>query len=57
MKKHHPELSKLEIELTDEGIFKYGPKALDFALIMGKLYPSEVKNVVKTMKQKNTYDA
>ena len=53
MKKQHPELSKVDIELTEEGTFKFGQKALDFALIMRRLYPLEVKNIVKAMKQKN----
>lgn len=39
MKKQHPEISKLEIDVNDDGTFKFGQKALDFALIMGKLHP------------------
>jgi hypothetical protein len=49
-------LTKADIELTEEGSFRFGQKALDFALIMGKLYPLKVKNIVKSMKQKNIYD-
>jgi len=56
MKKQHPELSKADIELTEEGSFRFSQKALDFALIMGKLYPLEVKNIVKSMKQKPVYE-
>lgn len=56
MKKQHPELSKADIELTEEGSFRFGQKAIDFALIMGKHNPAEVKGIIKSMKQKNIYE-
>lgn len=37
--KKHPELNKHGIELTDYGTFEYGPKAMELALFLGKLYP------------------
>lgn len=50
--KKHPELNKHGIELTDYGTFEYGYKAIDLALYLGKLYPAEIKKIIKKMKMK-----
>lgn len=50
--KKHPELNKHGIELTDYGTFQYNYKALDLALFLGKLYPMEMKKIIKKMKSK-----
>ena len=48
--KKHPELNKHGIELTDYGTFEFGSKAMDLALLLGKMYPFEMKKIVKKMK-------
>lgn len=55
LKSKHPELSKHGIELTEyDGSFEYSAKALDLALYLGKMFPHEMKKIIKTMKTKPT---
>ena len=48
----HEGLTRHGIELTDYGTFEYGQKALDLALFLGKLFPFEMKKIIKKMKAK-----
>ena len=50
--KKHPELNRHGIELTDLGTFEYGQKAIDLALYLGRLYPFEMKKIIRKMKSK-----
>ena len=53
LKSKHPELSKHGIELIDyDGTFEYSHKAMDLALYLGKMYPHEMKKIIKMMKTK-----
>jgi len=53
LKQKHPELSKHGIELSEyDGTFEYGSKAMDLALFIGKMYPQEMKKIIKQMKTK-----
>ena len=54
--KKHPELNKHGIELTDYGTFEYSSKAMDLALFLGKLYPFEMKKIIKKMKTKQSIE-
>jgi len=40
----------------DYGTFEYGSKAMDLALLLGKMYPSEIKKIIKKMKTKQTIE-
>lgn len=55
-KKSHPEQSKNGIEVNDYGVFEYSSKAVDFALIMAKIFPIQVKKLIKKMKTKEAED-
>lgn len=35
-----------------DGTFQYGSKAIDLALFIGKMYPQEMKKIIKQMKTK-----
>jgi hypothetical protein len=45
-------LNKHGIEFTEFGTFEYSNKAMDLALYLGKLYPFELKKIIKKMKTK-----
>lgn len=52
--KKHPELNKHGIEFTEFGTFEYSNKAMDLALYLGKLYPFELKKIIRKMKTRQT---
>ena len=52
MKKNHPEISRNGVEMNDLGQLEYSARSIDFALIMAKIYPHEVKKIIKRMKTK-----
>ena len=38
--------------MTDYGTFEYSSKAMDLALFLAKLFPFEMKKIIKKMKTK-----
>ena len=37
-----------------DGSFEYGSKAMDLALFIGRMFPGEMKKIIKQMKTKNS---
>jgi hypothetical protein len=52
MKKSHPKLSEIDLNIDDQGIFTWNEKALDYCILLGYIFPQFVKNVIKEMKQR-----
>ena len=52
LKAKHPELEKNGICMSEDGKFDFSQEALDKALFLGKLFPEEMKKVIKMTKTK-----
>ena len=51
LKNKHPELAKNGIEMNEvNGSFTYRQAALDLTLYLGKMYPRELKKIIKMTK-------
>ena len=47
----HPKLAEAGIKMVD-GEIEYSEKAIDLVLYLGKVYPEEMKKIIKKMKTK-----
>ncbi|KAM3135931.1 hypothetical protein pb186bvf_011921 [Paramecium bursaria] len=52
IKKNHQKLSEIDFQIDDNGEYKWNEKALDYCLILNKICPLFVKQVLNDMKQR-----